>query len=55
MGDSAELRSDGDALEPGRRLLSVGEKLSEISYHFDQEGSLGILYVDASPMAVPSA
>ena len=51
MGDSAELKSDGDALEPGRRLLSVGEKLSEISYHFDQEGSLGILYVDASPMA----
>ena len=32
------------------RLLTVGEKLSEISYHFGDEGSLGILYVDASPL-----
>jgi len=51
MGDSADLQSDSDALAPGRQLLTVGEKLSEISDHFGQDGSLGILYIDASPMS----
>ena len=50
MGDSADLKSDGDMLSQGGRLLTIGEKLSEISYHFSEEGSLGILYIDASPM-----
>ena len=51
MGDSADLQPEVSEPTPATRLLTVGEKLSEISYHFGDEGSLGILYVDASPLA----